>query len=144
MGMMIQVSNTKANTGVMSNRPRFGRTRRIGIYMGSVIWWRTRLMGSWPPGDTKDIRARAIIAASRIRIRATRKVLIGLKCRSHEVEPQAPAVRHDRSLLKRLWMNAIRMMATIGDKSSMPKVGRTRRIGARIGSVIWYTNLAIG
>ena len=32
-------------------------------------------------------------------------------------------------------MNVSRSRATIGDKSSIPNLGNTRRIGARIGSV---------
>ena len=35
-------------------------------------------------------------------------------------------------------------MATIGDKSSMPKRGSILRMGAKMGSVIWYRTLTMG
>ena len=42
------------------------------------------------------------------------------------------------------WIKIMRNMATIGDKSSMPKRGSILRRGAKMGSVIWYTTLTMG
>ena len=38
----------------------------------------------------------------------------------------------------------MRMIATIGEKSISPAVGKTRRIGAIIGSVSWTRNREMG
>ena len=41
-------------------------------------------------------------------------------------------------------MKVTKSMATIGDKSSMPKRGSILRMGAKMGSVIWYRTLTMG
>ena len=44
----------------------------------------------------------------------------------------------------KLLMTVIKRIAIIGERSSVPILGRIRRIGARIGSVTWKIKIEIG
>ena len=55
-------------------------------------------------------------------------------------QPNSERARPRRSVAERFQDQRQDERTTIGERSSMPVGGRTRRIGARIGSVAWYRN----
>ena len=75
-GLMMKFNRIKAIIGVKSNIPNMGMTRRIGAKIGSVIWCKITLMGSFPPGEIHDMTTRPTMAMFRAMIRKSTNVSI--------------------------------------------------------------------